>query len=67
MIRENNGFLIIYKFVDGVRNYWVIFLPNIRIIKKMSHKFKMSNKRVFCQLNITHLHFSFFRFSKDQK
>jgi len=34
MIRENNKFLIIYEFVDGVRNYWVIFLPNIRIIKK---------------------------------
>jgi len=40
MIRENNEFLIIYEFVDGVRNYWVIFLPNIRIIKKMSQKFK---------------------------
>jgi len=67
MIRENNEFLIIYEFVDGVRNYWVIFIPNIRIIKRMSHKFKMSNKRVFCQLSITHLHFSIFRSSKYQK
>jgi hypothetical protein len=67
MVRENNEFLIIYEFVDEVINYWVIFLPNIRIIKKMSHKFKMSNKCVFCQLIITHLHFSFFRSSKDQK
>ena len=47
MVRENNEFLIIYEFVDEVINYWVIFLPNIRIIKKMSHKFKMSNKCVF--------------------
>jgi hypothetical protein len=34
MVRENNEFLIIYEFVDEVINYWVIFLPNIRIIKK---------------------------------
>jgi len=67
MIRENNEFLIIYEFVDGVRNYWVIFIPNIRIIKRMSHTFKMSNKRVFFQLNITHLHFSIFKSSKYQK
>ena len=27
MIRENNEFLVIYWFVDGGRDYWVILLP----------------------------------------
>jgi hypothetical protein len=27
MIRENNEFLVIYGFVDGGRDYWVILLP----------------------------------------
>jgi len=33
----------------------------------MSHQFKMSNKHVFCQLIITHIHFSFVRSHKITK